>query len=115
MDRSVKRLLATLLVAGFPATALAHQLNVFAFVEDGSVIVESRFSNGNAPRLGEVRVLDAENQLIAAIPLAENGTAEFPLDPAHSDAGLLIEVSTGEGHSNYWILTSEDIERGLGD
>ncbi len=106
--------LAALAVVVTTAAALAHQLNVFAYVEDGAVIVESRFSNGNAPQVGEVRVLDAQNQPLMTLPLTEDGTVRFPLDPAHAAAGLLIEVSTGEGHSNYWILTPDDIERGSG-
>jgi nickel transport protein len=94
--------------------AWAHGLNVFAFVEGDTVVVESRFSNGNAPRVGEVRVLDSENRLVMTLPLAEDGTARFPFDPSHADTGLLIEVETGEGHENYWILTPEDIARGSG-
>lgn len=107
--------LAALAVAASTATALAHQLNVFAFVEDGEVVVESRFSNGNHPHLGEVRVLDAENTPLLTLPLTEGGTVRFPLDPAHAETGLLIEVTTGEGHENYWVLTPEDIARDAED
>jgi len=110
----VKLLAALLAVAVSTAPALAHQLNVFAYVEDGTVIVESRFSNGNSPQVGEVRVLDADNDQLMTLPLAEDGTARFALDPTHAEAGLLIEVSTGQGHSNYWILTPDDIARGSG-
>jgi nickel transport protein len=98
-----------------PLAAWAHQLTVFASVQDGEVVVESRFSNGNAPRLGEVRVLDGNNQALMTLPLQEDGTARFPLDRAAAGAGLLIEVTTGQGHSNYWILTPEDIRTGMGD
>ncbi|MEM6610246.1 MAG: hypothetical protein AAF689_16915 [Pseudomonadota bacterium] len=110
----MKLALAALAVAVSAAAACAHQLNVFAYVEGGAVIVESRFSNGNVPQVGEVRVLDSLNQTVLTLSLAEDGTAQFPLDPAHADAGLLIEVSTGEGHDNYWILTPDDIARGSG-
>ena len=105
-------LLAALVAVVSATAAWAHQLNVFAYVEAGVVIVESRFSNGNTPQLGEVHVLDAANQPLLTLPLTEDGTARFPLDPAHAEGGLLIEVSTGEGHNNYWILTPEDIARG---
>lgn len=114
MDRPVRLFLAILAVAASTAAAVAHRLNVFAYVEAGEVIVESRFSNGNTPQIGEMRVLDAQNTLVLTLPLAEDGTARFPLDPAHSEAGLLIEVSTSEGHDNYWILTPDDIARGSG-
>jgi nickel transport protein len=110
----MRAVLACLAVVASATVALAHQLSVFAFVEEGQVIVESRFSNGNAPQVGEVRVLDGENQVLFALDLAEDGTATFPLDPAHADTGLLIEVTTGGGHDNYWILTPDDIAQGTG-
>lgn len=103
--------LAILAVAVSAAAASAHQLNVFAYAEDGQVVVESRFSNGNAPRLGEVRVLDAENVLLMSLPVEEDGTVRFPVEDAFRDTGVLIEVSTPGGHDNYWILTPEDIAR----
>lgn len=112
--RTPRLALAALALVAMSAAAWAHQLNVFAYVEEGEVIVESRFSNGNPPQVGEVRVLDAQNQPLLVMPLQGDGTARFPLDPAHGDAGLLIEVSTGEGHDNYWILTPDDIARGSG-
>jgi nickel transport protein len=110
----MKALFAALAVAVSTTAALAHQLNVFAYVEDGVVIVESRFSNGNLPQIGEVSVLDGQGEPLMLLPLESDGTVRFALDPAHSDAGLLIEVRTGEGHDNYWILTPEDIARGSG-
>lgn len=105
--------MASLVVALFGATvALGHQLNVFAYVEGTEVVVESRFSNGNPPQVGEVRVLDGANQPVLVLPLGGDGTARFALDPGVAETGLLIEVSTGGGHDNYWILTPEDIARG---
>lgn len=114
----MKRVITALVIVGAgvvsATSALAHQLNVFAFVENGMVIVESRFSNGNLPQVGEVSVLDGEGVELMLLPLQADGTVQFPLDPTHSDTGLLIEVRTGEGHDNYWILTPEDIARGSG-
>ncbi|KPP93150.1 MAG: Protein of unknown function (DUF1416) [Rhodobacteraceae bacterium HLUCCA08] len=106
----MKRLaLALILSAG---AALAHQLTVFAFVEDGDVVVETRFSSGRVPVEGTVRVLDATEALVLETTLAEDGTARFPLDPGVASDGLTIVVETGEGHDNYWILTPQDIAGG---
>lgn len=114
----MKRLFAAMAIVGTgvvsATSALAHQLNVFAFVEDGVVIVESRFPNGNLPQVGEVSVLDGDGAELMLLPLETDGTVQFPLDPAHADTGLLIEVRTGEGHDNYWILTPDEIARGSG-
>lgn len=107
--------LAALALVGVATSAAAHQLNVFAHVEQGTVVVESKFSNGKVPILGEVRVLDAANALLMTLPLTDDGTVRFALDPATATEGLTIEVSTGEGHENYWILTPEDIARGSGN
>lgn len=91
--------------------SVAHQLLVFAFVEDGTVIVETKFSTGKIPVSGDVRVLDAQNAVLMTLELQSDGTVQLPLDPALSAQGLLIEVTTGEGHDNYWILTPDDIAR----
>lgn len=109
----MKTILIALAVIWWATTSVAHQLIVFAFVEDGTVIVETKFSTGKIPISGEVRVLDAENTLLLTLPLEEDGTVRFPLNADASTQGLSIEVETGEGHDNYWILTPDDIARGM--
>jgi len=109
----VKTLLTAIAVTFWATVSVAHQLNVFAFVEDGAVVVESKFSTGSIPVSGEVAVFDAENVLLMTLPLQKDGTARFPLDMAVADTGLVIEVTTSAGHDNYWILTPDDIARGL--
>jgi len=93
--------------------SFAHQLNVFAYVKDDTVIVEAKFSTGKIPVSGEVRVHDAENELLVTLRLQKDGSVWFPLDLEVAQGGLLIEVETGEGHDNYWILTPDDIARGM--
>jgi nickel transport protein len=105
-------LTAVLAVSG--TLAWAHQLTVFAFVEDGDVVIEAKFSNGRVPVEGVVRVLDAGGAPLATLALGPGGTARFAFDPATGAGGLTIEVETGEGHEDYWILTPEDIARGSG-
>lgn len=109
------RLLAILAVVALATTAQAHQLNVFAFVEDGTVVVETRFSNGNHPVSGTVRILNEKQETLLTLSLETDGTVRFPLDRAAAASGLTIEVRTSEGHDDYWILTPEDIARGSGD
>ena len=50
----MRLVLAALALVASATIAMAHQLTVFAFVEDGQVVVESRFSSGNRPQVGEV-------------------------------------------------------------
>ena len=96
--------LAMLLAA---SPALAHRLNVFASVEDGTVVVEASFPDGGPARAGTVRIYDARDRLIRTLSLAEDGTARFPVEGATD--GLRVEVDAGDGHSDYWILTPADL------
>ena len=99
-----------MIATAFPAAA--HQLRVFASVSGDVVNVEAKFSTGRIPKSGEIRVFDAGEALIVTIPLEADGVTSFPLDPDASADGLMIEVEAGDGHSNYWLLTPDDIARG---
>lgn len=110
----IRGFFAALAVVAFATTAQAHQLNVFASVQDGVVVVETKFSTGKIPVSGEARILDADSQVILTLPLESDGTVRFPLDPQFAETGITIEVRTGEGHEDYWILTPEDIANGSG-
>jgi nickel transport protein len=102
-------LIAALLLAG---PALAHRLNVFAWVDGDAVVVEAKFASGARPKVAEVRVFDAQDRLIRTMGVDANGAARFPLEGATQ--GLRIEVDAGEGHEDYWILTPDDIARQTG-
>ena len=111
MDRQVIRGIALgCLIAAVPAWATAHQLVVFASVDCEAVQVEAKFSNGNAVRQADVRVLDGENTLLKTLPIGEDGVIAVPLDSVDHSGGLVIEVDTGS-HDNYWIVTPDDIAR----
>ena len=111
----IRRVAPLVLAAGFAvatfAPAAAHRLNVFAFIDGGDVVVEAKFSTGKRPVSGDVRVLDGNEALLVTMELGNNGTVRFPLSSVHHVGGLVIEISTGEGHDDYWILTPEDIAR----
>lgn len=101
-------------LAGFcvaaPMAAAAHQMVVFASVDCEAVLVEAKFSNGNAVQQAEVRVLDGKNALLTTLPITQDGTVSVPLESVDHSGGLVIEVDTGS-HDNYWIVTPEDIAR----
>lgn len=108
----VRTLLAALAMI-VPATAGAHQLNVFATVDCEAVLVEAKFSNGKHPVEGEVRVFDGESTLLTTLALEADGTSRLPLDSVDHSGGLVIEVDVGS-HDDYWIVTPEDIARNCG-
>lgn len=93
-----------------PIGAAAHQMIVFASVDCENVMVEAKFSNGNAVQQADVRILDGDNTLLMSLPINEDGTANIPLSSVDHSGGLVIEVDTGS-HDNYWIVTPEDIAR----
>ena len=90
--------------------AAAHGLRVFASVEGDTVVVEASFSSGRAPAGGEIRVFDASETMIGTVDVQPGGVTRFAL-PDGADSGLMIEVETG-GHSDYWMLTPDDVARG---
>ena len=93
-----------------PIGAAAHQLTVFASVDCEQVLVEAKFSNGNAVQIADVRVFDVENKLLMTVPINKDGTLAVPLNSVDHEGGLLIEVDPGS-HDNYWIITPDDIAR----
>lgn len=102
--------LACLCAAVAPVGAAAHQLTVFASVDCEAVLVEAKFSNGNAVQIADVRVLDGENALLLTLPIQKDGTLSVPLSDVDHSGGLVIEVDTGS-HDNYWIVTPDDIAK----
>lgn len=102
--------IAFAMVAALPAAA--HDLRVFASVAGDTVTVESTFSSGRVPTEGEVRVLDAGNVLLMTLDIGAEGMTRFDLPDGAADSGLMIEVDVSEGHSDYWMLTPDDIAYG---
>ena len=114
MDWAVIRTLTlAAMVVGAPMAAFAHQLIVFASVDCTEVTVEAKFTSGNVAQVGDVRVLDDQNQILMELTLDQDGTARVPLDQVDHSRGLVVEVDTGS-HDNYWIVTPEDIARKCG-
>ncbi|QFT59332.1 hypothetical protein FIU94_10905 [Sulfitobacter sp. THAF37] len=108
----IRALTFALILAALPAAA--HGLRVFASVSGQIVTVESTFSSGRVPTGGDVRVLDAQNKLLMTLDIGDEGKTEFPLPEGAAETGLIIEVDVNDGHSNYWVLTPDDISHGQG-
>lgn len=98
------------LVAG-PLPAQAHRFNVFATADCEAVHVEAGFAGGAPARAGEVQLRDGADVVVATATLGDDGTARVPLDGIDTSGGLTVAVETGD-HSDYWVLTPEDIARG---
>ena len=102
--------LAAALVLAATVPAAAHQFNVFAAVDCGSVEVMATLENGRPPASGEVRLRDADDKVILRLDLGDTGKKRISLDGLDTSGGLTVEVESGD-HDDYWVLTPEDIVR----
>lgn len=101
-------LLLALTLMALANSGLAHNLNVFAWVDGDEVVVEGKFSNGKRPVSGSVNVYDGYDKLLLTTELQRDGTVRFPLP--NYESGLKVELSTSRGHDSFWILTPNDID-----
>ncbi|WP_024333352.1 hypothetical protein [Desulfotignum balticum] len=99
-------LVGVLLVSG---TALAHKVNLFAYVERGTVFTESYFPDGRAVEKGTVLVYDSKNRQILEGKTDTQGM--FSFDIPKIDA-LTIVIDAGMGHKNKFKLKKADVEAG---
>ena len=106
-------LLVTLLLAALllPAEALAHRVNIFAWLEDGNIVVECGFNRSSPVRGGIVTVYDAgDGKELLQGRTNERGVFIFAVPEAvRGGHGLRIEVNAGEGHVNDWTMSAHEI------
>ena len=110
MTQSLRALVICLtLAAAVPAAA--HQLIVFASVQGEALVIEAKFSSGKKPKTGAVRVYDGAETLMHDGEISEAGVYRVKLSDIEAglETGLKVEVDTGSGHTDYWILTPGDI------
>jgi nickel transport protein len=91
------------LLAVLAAPALAHRVNVFAYVEGNDVVVECSYSRSERVRFGDVEVFDAATgAALLAGKTDEKGEFRFSVPPAvrAAKADLRIVLKAGEGHQN---------------
>jgi len=104
-------LVAIALVAAQARPALAHRVNVFAWVEGGAIRCESSFSSGNPARDTKVTITSAANGAVLGTGTTDaKGRCALPITPEMraSKANLVIEVQAGEGHRNVWTMPAEE-------
>jgi len=107
MRRIILMLLVMLAPALCATTALAHKVNIFAYVEDGTVYTESYFPDGRKVQHGTVEVYDAAGKKLVSGTTDKNGEFSFPL-PKKEDLTIVINASMG--HKNTFVLKKEEME-----
>ena len=90
-------------------TALAHKVNLFAYVETGKVYTESYFPDGRPVEGGKVLVYDSQNNLLLEGITDKEGLFDFAV-PKIDDLTIVLEATMG--HKNSFKLKKADVEAG---
>lgn len=93
------------------APALAHRVNVFAYVEGGEVVVECSYSKSKRVRHGTIEVQDAASgETLLQGTTDEEGLFRFPVPERARKlaSSLRILLQAGEGHQNEWIVDAAE-------
>lgn len=92
-----------LLAAG---AALAHRVNVFAWVEGDTVFVECKYPDGTKVHEGVIRVLDSAGKELLSGKTNDKGEFSFKV-PKQDDLTIVLEA--GMGHRGDWPLSRQDL------
>lgn len=103
--------LIILLGVFFSGPALAHRVNLFAWLEGDMVKVESGFGRDNPVRGGLINVFDAASgELLLRGQTDERGLFSFSrLELARPGRSLRIVLDAGQGHGDEWTLEAEQL------
>ena len=82
-------------------TALAHKVNVFAYIEGNTVYTESYFPDGRAVEDGTITVIDSRKETLLEGRTDKEGLFSFAI-PKKED--LVIILDAGMGHKNRFQL-----------
>jgi nickel transport protein len=93
-----------------PRAALAHKVNVFAWVEGDTVHTESKFSGGRQARQATIEVYDDQDNRLLTGRTDDTGKFSFKIPKA---TALRIVLIAGMGHQNEWRLDEAEVRRGL--
>jgi len=88
------------------STALAHKVNIFAYVENGVVYTESYFPDGRPVANGAIEVYDSQEHKLLEGVTDEEGLFSFKV-PKKDDLTIVINASMG--HKNKFILKKDEI------
>jgi nickel transport protein len=99
-------LLALVFVAAAVPAALAHKVNIFAYVEGNTVYTESYFSDGKPVAGGLIEVQDRQGATLLEGETDEKGLFSFPLSEKED---LTIILNAAMGHRNTFLLKGSEM------
>jgi len=108
---TVIRLLATLVFLTLSGQVLAHKVNVFAYIEAGTVNVESYFPDGKKARLAKVTITTLDGKPVLTGQTDQNGIFKGKLtETAQTGAELLVSVDAGLGHKTTTRISVQEAD-----
>lgn len=87
-------------------SAFAHKVNIFAYVEGDTVYTESYFPDGKKVEGGTVEVYDSQGKKLIEGVTDLNG--QFNFKPTKKN-DLKIIINASMGHSNFYILSADEL------
>ncbi len=91
----------------WPGAAMAHRVNVFAWVDGNTVHTESKFSGGRRVNGGEVRVYDPNGKELLRGKTNAKGEFSFKIP---QKTAMKIELQAGMGHRGDWTIPLSEID-----
>lgn len=91
--------------------AQAHKVRIFAYGEGNTIVGETAFSGGRAPKDSEIIVQDAATAITLFTYRTDNqGQFRFPIpqEARRNHLDLRIIINVGEGHRGEWLLKAEE-------
>jgi len=92
---------------GIAVPAMAHKVNIFAYVEKGTVFTESYFPDGKKVEGGSVEVLDGSGKKLLEGKTDKEGLFSFPLPAKKQDLTIVLNASMG--HKNSFVLKKSEM------
>ena len=89
-----------------PGDAGAHRVNIFAWVEGDTVLVECKYPDGAKVHEGVIRVLDSAGRELLNGKTNDKGEFSFKV-PKQDDLTIVLEA--GMGHRADWPLSKQDL------
>ena len=103
---SVAAFAAFFAVMAWYGSASAHKVNLFAYVENGKILVETYFPDGKAVEQGGIEILDSQGQKVGEGVTDKEGKCVLPI-PKKDDLTIVINASMG--HKNTFILKKSEL------
>lgn len=91
----------------YPGVAMAHRVNVFAWVEGDSIHTESKFSGGKRVKEGEVIVYDLKGNKLLSGKTNQEGEFSFKIP---QKTAMKIVLRAGMGHMGEWTVPLNEID-----